>query len=154
MFAAICVALALSACGRANPPAELWGLWSAGDAACAAGVGVRFGADAIAAVYQHQRETLFKHPIYEVETAGDRFRVRILYELPDQAGGARSVGAHGVLVLARDGTGLAVASHNLLDPRTGAARVRINDDPAVSLLTLEPCGDHPWREGLRGRSGE
>lgn len=151
LAAAVCTLLALSGCVRASAPSELSGLWSAGDAACSAGVGVQFGGDAIAAVYERQRETLFSHPIYHVESSGDAFRVRIEYDLPTQAGGARSVGAHGVLVLVREGVGLAVASHNMLDPRTGSARVRIEGDPAVSILALKPCAaGHPWRLGLRG----
>ncbi len=134
------------------PPAELSGLWSAGPAACRAGVGVEFGPEAIAAVYEDERQTLFLHPHYEVEALGDEFRVRISYELPRLPGGARSAGAHGVVVLARAGAGIAPVSHSLVDPRTGAARLRIAGDPAVTALTLTPCGDHPWREPLRGRS--
>jgi hypothetical protein len=138
-------------CGASQPPpAELSGLWSAGPAACSAGVGVEFGAEAIDAVYEDERQTLFQHPRYQVEAAGDEFRVRITYDLPRMAGGARSVGAYGVVVLAREGATIAPVSHNLVDPRTGAARLRIADDPAVTALTL--CGDHPWREPLRGRS--
>lgn len=134
------------------PPAELSGLWSAGPAACAAGVGVEFGAEAIEAVYEDERQTLFLHPRYEIEAAGDDFRVRISYDLPRVAGGARSAGAHGVVVLARQGASIAPISHSLVDPRTGAARLRIADDPAATALTLTPCGEHPWRETLRGRS--
>jgi hypothetical protein len=116
-------------------------------------VGVRFGKEAIAAVYDNERETLFKHPRYSVESANDeRFQVRIHYELPYRAGGARSTGAAGVLILERSAEGgLEVASHNLLDARTGAARVRIVNDPAVNVLRLQPCGDHSWRMALRGR---
>jgi hypothetical protein len=141
-------------CGATQPPpAELSGLWSAGPAACNAGVGVEFGAEAIAAVYEDERQTLFDHPRYQVEAAGDAFRVRITYDLPRITGGTRSAGAHGVVVLARQGEGLAPVSHNLVDPRTGAARLRIAaDDPAMRALTLTPCGDHPWRAPLRGRS--
>ncbi|MGE0595986.1 MAG: hypothetical protein AB7P07_06460 [Hyphomonadaceae bacterium] len=155
LSAALGLALSAGACAGSPPPAELRGLWSAGDAACEMGVGVRFGADAIAAVYDEQREVLFKHPEYAVmEDAGGVFRVRVVYELPQRPGGARSVGAHGVLVLERTSEGgLALASHNLLDARTGSARVRIADDPAARVLGLEPCGDHPWRQGLRGRGG-
>jgi hypothetical protein len=134
------------------PPAELSGLWSAGRASCEAGVGVEFGAEAIEAVYEDERQTLFLHPEYQVEALGDEFRVRISYELPRMPGGARSIGAHGVVVLARQGENIAPVSHNLVDPRTGAARLRIAEDPALTALTLTPCGDHPWREPLRGRS--
>lgn len=142
-----------SACGAAAPPpAELAGLWSAGDAACRAGVGVEFGMEAIQAVYEDERETLFAHPRYEVQAEGRDFRVRITYDLPHAAGGAQSAGAHGVVVLARDGARLTPVQHNLIDGRTGAARVRIDDDPVDTLLALTPCGAHPWREPLRGRS--
>jgi hypothetical protein len=134
------------------PPAELSGLWSAGPAACAAGVGIEFGTEAIEAVYEDERQTLFLHPRYQVEAVAEEFRVRITYELPRVTGGARSAGAHGVVVLARQGANIAPVSHSLVDPRTGAARMRIVEDPAVTALTLTPCGDHPWREPLRGRS--
>jgi hypothetical protein len=139
-------------CGASQPPpAELSGLWSASQPACEAGVGVEFGAEAIDAVYENERQTLFLHPRYTVEGVGDAFRVRITYDLPRFVGGARSAGAYGVLVLAREGAMIAPASHTLMDPRTGAARVRIADDPATTALTLTPCGAHPWREPLRGR---
>jgi hypothetical protein len=151
---ALACGLALAACGSAAaPPRELSGLWSAGPAACEAGVGVRFGGDSIAAVYDDERQTLFKHPHYTVESDSDeQFQVRISYELPHRAGGARSTGAEGILVLERSADGgIEVASHNLLDARTGTARVRIVNDPAVNVLRLQPCGDHAWRMALRGR---
>lgn len=152
--ALICGAQALAGCGAAAaPPRELAGLWSAGPAACAAGVGVQFGADAIAAVYDRRRETLFDHPRYTIESDLDeRLQVRIAYDLPHRTGGARSVGAYGVLVLQQSADGgLEVESHNLLDPRTGAARVQIVDDPAADVLRLQPCGEEGWRAALRGR---
>jgi hypothetical protein len=142
-----------SACGQSPPPAELSGLWSAGLAACEAGVGVRFGIEAIDAVYDNeQTETLFAHPRYEVLERGGDFRVRITYDLPYVAGGARSAGAHGALVLARQGDRLEPIGHSLIDGLTGAARVRLVDDPVDTALSLTPCGAHPWREPLRGRS--
>ena len=151
-LAVLGLALAAASCSGAKPPAELSGLWSAGPAACEAGVGVRFEADAIEVVYERQSETLFANPRYQMERGGDNFRIRITYDLPRMAGGARSLGAHGVLVLARGNDGrIAPEMHNLVDGRTGAARTRIVDDPAVTALTLQPCGAHPWREGLRGR---
>lgn len=147
---ALAVAALTAACAGKDPPPELSGLWSAGDAACEAGVGVRFEADRIAVVYDDQAETLFKSPRYEM-LAGDNFRVRITYELPRITGGARSVGAHGVLILARTPVGgIAPETHNLMDGLTGAARIRIANDPAVTALTLQPCGAHPWRGNLRG----
>jgi hypothetical protein len=68
------------------------------------------------------------------------------------AGGAHTLGARGVLVLARQPDGsISPERHTLIDGRTGAARARIIDDPAAVLL-LQPCGAHPWREELRGRA--
>lgn len=146
--------LALTGCAGAHPPEALDGLWSAGPAACASGVGVRFRADAIEAVYDDEVEILFERPRYEIETeTSEAFQVRIVYDLPRPRGGSRVVGAHGVLTLARqpDG-GIAPVAHALMDGRTGAARVRLVNDPAAALMTLEPCGAHPWREQLRGRA--
>jgi hypothetical protein len=141
----------MAACNRAAPPVELDGLWSAGPAACDAGVGIRFRPKAIEAIYEDGRQTLFDHPRYQVVSGGDAFRVRITYQLPRVAGGARTVGAHGVLVLERsDSGGIEPTEHTLIDGLTGAARVRLNDDPAITALTLQPCGRHPWREDLRG----
>lgn len=151
---ALLAASATAGCAGSSPPPELSGLWSAGSASCEAGVGVRFRADAVQAIYDRQTETLFADPHYTVESEGGSFRVRIVYDLPRIAGGARAVGAHGVLVLERqDDGGLAPAAHALVDGRTGATRLRIADDPVATLMTLTPCGAHPWREGLRGRSG-
>lgn len=147
------LALAVAACSGSRPPEELSGLWSAGPAACAAGVGVRFGADAIEVVYESQVETLFEQPRYQLEQSGEHFRVRIVYQLPRQAGGVSTSSAHGVIVLSRrDDGAIAPELHTLVDGRTGAARTRIIDDPAVTALTLQPCGAHPWSGGLRGRS--
>ena len=148
------LSLAAGCGGASAPPAELGGLWSAGDAACAAGVGVRFTSEAIEAVYEDHNETLFDRPHYVVENAGEDFRVRITYDLPRITGAVERVGAHGMLVLVRDGRGLAPKAHNLIDGFTGTARLRIDDDPAVTALTLQPCGRHPWREDLRGLSAQ
>ncbi|MGQ0531914.1 MAG: hypothetical protein ACT4OF_04375 [Caulobacteraceae bacterium] len=146
------ICLAPACAGPAPPPSELNGLWSAGPAACDAGVGVRFNADAIEVVYADETETLFVHPRYEVESSGQSFRVRITYGLPRVTGGARVAGAHGVMVLARQPSGgIAPLTHSIIDARTGSARMRITDDPAVRALTLSPCGD-PWKEDLRGRT--
>jgi hypothetical protein len=152
LIASLGLSVAAGCTSSQPPPAELSGLWSAGPAACDAGVGIEFGAEAISAVYDEERQDLFQHPRYEVEAVGDEFRVRIRYDLPRVAGGARSVGAHGVVVLEREGATISPVSHILVDPRTGAARLRIADDPAATALTLTPCGNHPWREEpLRGR---
>ena len=116
-------------------------------------MGVQFGANTIDAIYDQHRETLFDHPSYQIESTGGEFRVRILYPLPEQPGGAHSAGAHGVLILARshDG-GLRAFSHTLVDPRTGSVRMRISDDAALQALTLQPCGHRHHGAGLRGRS--
>jgi hypothetical protein len=151
-FAGLILALSLAGCGGARPPAELAGLWSANAAACEAGVGIRFGADGIRAVYDRQSEVLFDSPRYQLIESGERFKLRVEYDLPRSAGGAGSVGAHGVLVLVRREGGLRLDTHNLADSRTGAVRLRVANDPAVGLMTLEPCDPHPWREGLRGRA--
>ncbi|MEJ0060164.1 MAG: hypothetical protein WDM79_11545 [Terricaulis sp.] len=151
-LASLVLVAAATGCAGSRPPAELAGLWSSGPAACAAGVGVRFESGAIDAVYERQREVLFEHPTYQVESAGEDFRVRIRYELPRRPGGVRVAGAYGVLVLERGEEGaLRPASHNMIDGRTGSARMRIVADPALTALALTPCGGHPWREELRGR---
>ncbi len=112
---------------------------------------MRFGASAIEMIYREKAEPLFAHPTYAVLSRGDRFRVRITYELPHIAAGVRGPGGRGVIVLAQKGGGVVPESHNLIDGRTGAARARISDDPAVALLSLVPCEASPWTEGLRGR---
>jgi hypothetical protein len=71
------LAFAAGCSAGAAPPAELGGLWSAGPAACDAGVGVRFEADAIVISYQNQDETLFLQPRYSVHESAEAFRVRI-----------------------------------------------------------------------------
>ena len=121
--------------------------------ACAAGVGIRFKPDAIEAIYDRQVETLFDHPRYEVRGRGP-FRVRIVYDLPRLAGGAHVAGARGVVELTRrpDGS-IAPTLHNLLDPRTGAARVQLVNDPAIAALTLTSCAPGNWRADVRERSG-
>lgn len=145
------LALALaSGCAKAAPPPELDGLWSAGQAACDAGVGIRFTPEAILAVYEDEAEVLFAAPHYELQQGGAAFRVRISYALPRPVGGAAVNGAHGVLVLEREGGRLQATAHNLIDQRTGAARLRIEDDPAMMTMSLTPCGRHVWRDDLRG----
>ncbi|MFT3727602.1 MAG: hypothetical protein QM759_07255 [Terricaulis sp.] len=148
-LALICVFTA-SACG-AKPPSELAGMWSTGPAACEAGVGVRFEEHAISASYDRQRETLFENPRYMLLRGGRMFRIRIVYDLPRLPGGAYSVGARGVVILARQTDGrIAPEIHNLLDARTGAARLQFVGDPAVAALTLTKCGEHLRPLELRG----
>lgn len=151
IIAGLC--LAVTGCAPAAPPAELAGLWSAGPPACQAGVGVRFEADSIRMVYRDNAEVLFARPHYEV-LPGRELRVRVTYRLPRAAGGVRDPGARGVLVLARRAGGaIAAEKHNLLDGRTGAARLRLEQDPATALLTLVPCQRSASAAGLRGRAG-
>lgn len=145
------LALALTGCSdAAAPPSELDGLWSTGDASCAAGVGIRFTEAAIMAIYPDQEEVLFAAPQYDEISSEGRFRVRVTYQLPDLAGAGPRPGAHGVIVLSRHGGLLAPESHAMVDGLTGSARMRIGDDPVTTALTLQPCGRHPWREPLRG----
>lgn len=145
------VGLLAIGCAPSRPPAELAGLWSSGPAACSAGVGVRFRANAIEAVYAGGDEVLFKRPRYAVEPSGQSFQVRITYDLPVLPGGARSAGAHGVLVLRQQPDGsLAAMRHALSDTRTGAVRVRLENDPAARLLALQPCDLR--QQPLRGRT--
>jgi hypothetical protein len=152
-FIFLACSLILAGCGGSRPPAELAGLWSAGPAACEAGIGIRFTSEAIEAVYDERSETLFANPRYVMEGDGDGRRVRIAYDLPHRPGGVRTVGARGMIVLTRGPDGRIIPeTHNLLDGRTGAARLRIADDPARELLTLQPCGPNPWSVGLRGLS--
>jgi len=153
IFVLIGLCFGASACGSAPPP-ELNGLWSSSQMACAAGVGIRFKADAIEAVYDTRTETLFAHPIYELRARGP-FRVRIVYDLPELPGGSHVAGSHGVVELTRRGDGsIAPTLHNLLDARTGAARVQLVNDPAVAALTLTSCAPGTWRADLNGRGGQ
>lgn len=149
----MCLAATSSGCGAAlGPPAELLGLWSAGPAACAAGVGLNFENNVIAARFHEDREVLFEQPIYRREGAGEHFRVRIDYQLPTPPGGVRAVGAYGAITLARGEDGrLHPVSHVMVDPRTGSMRMRIKDDRPLEALDLTPCDRHPWTLGLRGR---
>lgn len=147
----LCLGLGIAGCAPTAPPDELSGLWSASPLACATGVGVRFEPDSIAMVYLDKSEVLFTRPRYQ-RLAGDEFRVRVSYRLPQVAGGARDPGALGVFVLGRRADGAIVPlTHNLLDGRTGAARLRIAGDPAATLLTLFPCYAAGVATGLRGR---
>jgi hypothetical protein len=152
MRAALLLALlALAGCAP-GPPKELDGLWSSGPAACSAGIGLRFGADEIAAVYDADRtETLFANPRYETMHVDGRFRVRITYEAPLRPGGARS-GVRGVLVMERRNDGwLRPISHRFEDARTGAVRLPIGQDQNSVALSVRPCASDAWISDLRGR---
>ncbi|HVY85785.1 MAG TPA: hypothetical protein VG943_11665 [Caulobacterales bacterium] len=153
-ISALC--LVASGCAAGRAPVQLAGLWSAGPAACEAGMGVRFDSDEVAIVYDRQRQVLFDRPHYSVEEIGARtFRVRIRYDLPHQPGGAQVAGAYGVLVLEGEPDGgLHPMSHNLVDARTGSVRLRIDNDPAISALSLRSCErtSNGGPEELRGRT--
>jgi len=145
--------LAVATACAAPAPVELAGLWSSGQASFDAGVGVRFGGEAIEIVYPRGADPLFTRPRYAIERGGEDFRVRVDYDLPSRPGGASSVGAYGVIMLASDGRGGIVPDHHMMvDPRTGAVRVRFVDDPAVEALTLQPCDGRADLAQLRGRS--
>ncbi len=148
-FAALTGILLLLAGCSGGPPRELSGMWSAGPAACAAGIGLEFGEKAVEAVYVDDREMLFARPRYEVMRRADPFRVRIRYDLP---GRAHSAGA-GVLDLERgeDG-GLRPISHRFEDALTGSVRISIGDDPIVTAMRIQPCDRRSWIGNLRGRS--
>ena len=150
----LALASSLGACAGANaPPAELAGLWSSGQAACDAQIGVEFNAKAVESTFQGDRQVLFAHPRYETEAAEHGFQVRIEYDLPRFAGGATASGAYGVIELERGEDGrLRPLSHTLIDPRTGSARTRIASDPVMSALDLVPCSGQSWGHALRGRS--
>lgn len=144
----LCGLIGLTAGCDAGPPRALHGLWSAGPAACAAGVGLEFGEDAIAAVYGSERETLFVRPRYSESHVGGAMQVAIDYELP-QGGGME-----GRLVLRRGDDGwLRPVSHLMRNKLTGAARAPIGEDRTALALTVRPCAPDAWLEGLRGRDG-
>ncbi|MCR6645680.1 MAG: hypothetical protein NVV62_14785 [Terricaulis sp.] len=148
LIALALLGLAAGCGGVSAPPQALHGLWGPSVAACEAGVGVRFTPGAVVAAYQDQAEPLFAAPRYEVLNA-DPFRVRIEYRLPAKAGPGAG---RGVLVLAQDEAGrLSAVTHAFLDARTGAARLRLEGDPAARLMALQPCGPRPGSAtGLRG----
>lgn len=149
-FTALLVLLALAGCAP-KPPRELAGLWSAGPAACAAGVGLRFTPSAVEAIYGDDTQVLFAKPRYE-RLEGERLRVRIAYALPVQPGGARS-GARGVLVMERGRDGwLRPVAHRIEDMRTGAVRMPIGQDRSDAALSVRPCGEGARNADLRGRT--
>ncbi|MBI3437663.1 MAG: hypothetical protein HY054_03240 [Proteobacteria bacterium] len=119
--------------------------------ACAAGVGIRFKADAIEAVYDTRTETLFAHPQYELRGRGP-FRVRIIYDLPQLPGGAHVAGARGVVELTRrqDGS-IAPAKPGLVRELTAGAdadRMVWVRDAGVAAAVPHRAGDD--ETGLRG----
>ncbi len=138
--------LALTASCDSGPPRALHGLWSAGPAACAAGVGLEFGEDAIAAVYGSEREALFVRPRYRESHTATGMRVSIDYELP------QGRGMEGRLVLQRGDDGwLRPVSHLMRNKLTGAVRAPIGEDRTALALTVRPCAPDAWLAGLRGR---
>jgi hypothetical protein len=127
----------------------LAGLWSRGEGACEAKLGVTFAADAIWAQTPEGRSILFNEPIYELERGGSQFQVRIRYALPNVAGRVTGRGRFGILILKRDTSGwLRPLTHHSLDTRTGSARLRLNQPHLLQALTLVRCGANGF--GLRG----
>ncbi len=140
---AIALIFAATGCGAGAGPRELDGLWSTGPGACEAGIGLRFAANAIDAQYGIDRVRLMERTRYTVERGGLRARVRIDYDLSP---------ARGVLVVERGVDGrLRAVAHSVRDPRTGAARVRLDGDRVAAAFNLGQCGADAWAEGLRGR---
>lgn len=153
LFHALAGALVALICGcsphAAGPPLELAGLWSRGEGACAAQLGVTFSKEAITAQTPDGRAILFKNPVYELEQGGPRFRVRIRYALPSVPGRVTGRGRFGVLILARDAAGwLHPVTHHTQDTRTGSARLRLAQPYVTQALTLVRCGANGF--GLRG----
>lgn len=138
----------LAGCGE--PPQELAGVWSAGPAACAAGMGLEFGKRSIDAVYAGERQILFQNPRYAVEHGPDALRIVVRYDAPP-AGGEKRVRGEVVLERGADGW-LKPLSRRLEDPRTGTVRIRIGDDPLTTALAVRRCGPDSFIPGLRGRS--
>lgn len=148
LAAAFALCLLIAGCGG-GPPKQLEGMWSAGPAACAAGIGLEFRGDTVDAVYVDDRDVLFARPRYQVVRAADPFRVRIRYDLPGHARGA----GEGVLVLERQEDGrLLPLSHRFENTLTGAVRVSIGPDPIVRAFAVQPCDERAWIGNLRGRA--
>jgi hypothetical protein len=141
----------LAACGASRPPPELAGVWSRGQGACEANVGVVFARDAVRMDLMGAGDSLIARPSYAVERAGERTRVTIRYPLTRRPGGVSARG-QGVLVLERGADGwLRPVSHRIRDARTGSVRVRLDGvAPLEEAFTLRRCGD-AWIDGLRGR---
>jgi hypothetical protein len=138
--------LALTAGCETGPPPALQGLWSTGPAACAAGVGLEFREDAIAAVYGSERETLFARPRYRETYTRAGLEISVDYELP------QGRGMEGRLVLRRGDDGwLRPISHQMRTKLTGAVRAPIGEDRTALALTVRPCAPDAWLAGLRGR---
>lgn len=137
--------------GCDGPPKELAGVWSAGPAACAAGVGLEFGARSIDAIYAGERQILFHNPRYAVEHGADGLRISVIYDAPPAGQDDQRV--RGMFVLERGDDGwLRPRGRRLEDPRTGTVRVRIGDDPLTTALAVRRCGPDSFIPGLRGRS--
>jgi hypothetical protein len=122
------LALCAVACApRPGPPPELEGLWSRGEGACEAGLGVTFGHDAVRAQTMDGQHTLFAAPVYSVERRGAVLTVRIRYQFPDVAGAVTGRGRYGLLELSQDREGwLRLVNHYSIDTRAGSARLQLD----------------------------
>lgn len=126
---------ALGGCAQ-GPPSELAGLWSRSAAACAAGAGVRFEADAVRVYYGRSDRVLFDHPRYALERRGGEVRVRIDYGKD----GGPAAGESGRLVLHRTPEGwIRPVSHQFADKRTGAVSERLAGEDVTRFFTLQLC---------------
>ena len=131
---------ALGACAKTRAPVELDGLWSRSLAACAAGLGVTFRADAVQARFGHDTFVLLPDPRYAVHEEGGRAVVRIDYRLPSAPGGANAALGRGVVELERTAGGrIAPRAAYFLDLQTGTARAPLAHGPLNEALDLGLC---------------
>jgi hypothetical protein len=139
-LAILLVAGAATGCAKTRAPAELDGLWSRSLAACAAGLGVTFRADAVRARFGADTFVLLADPHYEVRDSGASAMVRIDYRLPSAPGGVNAALGRGVIQLERTAAGR-LAPHGawFVDLQTGSARAALAPGPLSSALDLGLC---------------
>ena len=137
------VCAALSACAP-GAPAELAGLWSVGEAACAQGRGLTFDAGAITVHGESRAEPLVDGVRDEVRAARAGLRVSIRHALPGRPGGVDPRGGVGVvdLELARDGW-LRPVARRFEDGLTGSARTPLHALGYADALLVRRCA-LPW----------
>ncbi|MGE3302946.1 MAG: hypothetical protein AB7M12_07505 [Hyphomonadaceae bacterium] len=109
-------------------------------AACAAGLGVTFRADAVRARFGDETLVLLTTPRYEARPEGAGSRVRIYYSLPHTPGGVRADLGRGVIELERSPAGrLRPVAGWFTDLQTGAAHARLAPGPLDDMLNLGLC---------------